>query len=127
MRMQRLLIVLTGVNLALLLGLLAATASVAFGQSANPVVRASAIELVDDAGVVRAQLITTPEGGALLRMRDANGEVRVKLGADGEGSGLLLADGSAQPGLHVLAKRGGTMLSLTDSSGQQRVLRPTDP
>ena len=60
-------------------------------------------------------------------MWDAKGEVRVKLGAGEDGSGLLLADQSTEPGLHILAKRGATTLSLTDTNGTRRVIRATDP
>lgn len=126
MRIQRVPLILTGVNLVLLVWLIAATSGVAAGQSAAPVLRASAIELVDATGLVRAHLIVTPENETLLRMRDANGDIRVKLGASEAGSGLLLADGWAQPGLHVLAKRGGSILRLADPDGQQRVIRPSD-
>jgi hypothetical protein len=124
MRIRTLLVALTGFNLALLVWLVV-TARAAEAQPG--IVRASAIELVDDAGVVRAQLMVTPDGETLLRMRDARGDVRVKIGAGEDGSGLLLGDQTAQPGLHVLAKRGTTMLSLTDTDGTRRVIRASDP
>jgi hypothetical protein len=126
MRVERLPMILTGINLGLLVWLVAATSGGVAGQSAAPAVRASSIELVDDAGLVRAQLIVTPEGETLFRMRDAKGEVRTKLGASEEGSGLLLADDSTEPGLHILAKRGATTMTLSDRSGQQLVIRPAD-
>jgi hypothetical protein len=88
------------------------------------VVRARAIELVDAAGRVRAQLNVESSGEAVLRLRDAAGEVRVKLGASGDGSGLLLLDGATEPGIHMLAKRSGTSLTLTDRSGKRRVVTP---
>jgi hypothetical protein len=128
MRGRLLLTLLTGVNLASLVWLVGAGREVVARQDVVPIVRASAIELVDQAGVVRAQLMVTPDGGeTLLRMRDAKGEVRVKLGAGEDGSGLLLADQSTEPGLHILAKRGATTLSLTDTNGTRRVIRATDP
>jgi hypothetical protein len=131
MRSHRIPLILTGMNLVLLVWIIMATSGTAAGQSAEPavaqVLRANAIELVDAAGTVRAHFIVTPEGETLLRMRDANGEMRVKLGASEEGSGLVMADQSTQPGLHVLAKRGSTVVTLTDTNGQQRVLRPSDP
>jgi hypothetical protein len=126
-RVLWLLAILTGINLVLLVWLLAASREAVAGQVGAPVLRASAIELVDAAGVVRAQLMVTPGGETLLRMRDAKGEVRVKLGASDEGSGLLLADRSTAPGLHVLAQRGTTTLTLTDADGTQRVIRASDP
>jgi hypothetical protein len=128
MRMRSLPLALTGLNLVLLIWLVATTSGVAQGQASAPVVRASAIELVDDAGIVRAQLIVTPEGNeTLLRMRDARGDVRLKLGVSEEGSGLVMADQTAQPGLHVNAKRGSTFLTLTDTGGQPKVIRASDP
>jgi hypothetical protein len=128
MRGRLLLTLLTGVNLALLVWLVGSGREVVARQDVVPIVRASAIELVDQAGVVRAQLMVTPDGGeTLLRMRDAKGEVRVKLGAGEDGSGLMLADQSTEPGLHILAKRGATTLSLTDTNGARRVIRATDP
>jgi hypothetical protein len=127
MRGRLLLTTLTGINLALLIWLVAAGRDAAAQQDVAPVLRANAIELVDDNGVVRAQLIASVDGETLLRMRDAKGEVRVKLGAGEDGSGLLLADQSTEPGLHILAKRGATTLSLTDTNGTRRVIRATDP
>ena len=127
MRAPSFLTVLTGLNLALLVWLALAARDAIAGQAGAPVLRASAIELVDDAGLVRAQFMVTPDGETLLRMRDAKGEVRVKLGASEEGSGLLLTDQSTEPGLHVLAKRGSTTLSLTDTDGTRRVIRASDP
>lgn len=128
MRGRLLLTTLTGINLALLIWLLSsAHREAAARQDVAPIVRANAIELVDDSGVVRAQLIASVDGETLLRMRDAKGEIRVKLGAGVDGSGLLLADQSTEPGLHLLAKRGVTTLTLTDTNGQRRVLRASDP
>jgi hypothetical protein len=123
-------ILLSALNVLLLVWLLATTSQAANGQNGVTSVstlRANAIELVDDAGRVRAQLMMTEDGETLLRMRDARGDVRVKLGASIEGSGMVLANHDAQPGLHVLAKRGSTSLSLQDSSGQPRIFRATDP
>src|SRR5215216_4744465 len=127
MQGRALLIVLTGINLTLLVWLVVTARAAVAQQPVVPVLRASAIELVDAAGLVRAQLMVTPDGETLLRMRDARGEVRVKLGAGEDGSGLMLADQSTEPGLHLLAKHGTTMLSLTDTDGTRRVIRATDP
>jgi hypothetical protein len=64
-----------------------------------------------------------PDGEAVLRMRDAEGTIRVKLGASKKGSGLVLLDASTEPGVHVLANASGT--SLTVKRGrQERVIRP---
>jgi hypothetical protein len=87
-------------------------------------VRARAIELVDERGRVRAQLNVEPDGEAVFRLRDAAGEIRVKLGAGEDGSGLLLLNGSTEPGIHLLAKKSGTQLTLASQGGQRRVITP---
>jgi hypothetical protein len=87
------------------------------------VVRAEAIELVDGSGRVRAQLNVSPDGEVVFRLRDENGTIRAKLGADERGSGLLLLDNKTEPGVHVLATRARTSLTLR-RGGHRRVLRP---
>jgi hypothetical protein len=120
--MPRVAIVLAGINIVLLLGLLL-DAGPGVAQAVPSVIRAHAIELVDDGGRVRAQLNVEPGGEVVFRMRDADGTVRVKLGASEKGSGLLLLDETTEPGVHVLAQRDGT--SLTLKRGDRRhVLRP---
>lgn len=88
------------------------------------VLRAQTIELVDERGKTRASLKTEPGGDVVLRMMDAKGTIRVKLGAAEDGSGLLLLDDRAEPGVHVLAKRGGTSLTLAEHGKETRVLKP---
>ena len=52
------------------------------------VLRAQKIELVDARGVTRARFTTEENGEVVLRLIAANGELRVKLGAGNDGSGL---------------------------------------
>ena len=92
-------------------------------QGVQSIVRARAIELVDDRGHVRASLNVATNGEAVFRLRDADETIRVKLGASKEGSGLLLMDDSTNPGLHVLARHGTTM-SLFNPDGKKRVIEP---
>lgn len=47
----------------------------------------------------------------------------MKLGASEKGSTLLLLDGTTNPGLHVLA-RDGTSLVLQNPDGRKRVVEP---
>jgi hypothetical protein len=82
------------------------------------VLRARAIELVDSRGRVRAQLNVESSGEVILRLRDSAGAIRVKLGASEDGSGLLLANEATEPGVHILANRRAT--SITVQRGQQR-------
>jgi hypothetical protein len=86
--------------------------------------RARAIELVDERGRVRAQINVESSGEAVFRLRDGSGQVRVKLGADESGSGLLLLDGATEPAIHMLARTGGTTLTLASKDGARRVLTP---
>jgi hypothetical protein len=107
----------------LLFGALLYERSHASTQAAPAVVRAEAIELVDQQGRVRAQLNVSPDGQVVFRLRDEQGTVRVKLGADENGSGLLLLDATTNPGVHALATRARTGLTL-QRGAKRRVLRP---
>lgn len=102
---MKLVIALTALNLALLVFTVSA-------QNAAPTLRASAIELVDARGVVRSRLNVEPEGEVVLRLMDRNGTIRVKLGASESGSGLMLADETTQPGVHLIARKGASNVTV---------------
>ena len=57
-------------------------------------------------------------------MMDAKGTIRVKLGASEEGSGLVLLDDNTEPGVHLLASRGGTKVSVAQKGKETRVFQP---
>jgi hypothetical protein len=114
---------ITVLNLALSAALVM-RAPRAAAASAPETLRARAIELLDERGQVRAQINVEPSGETVLRLRDAKGEVRVKLGAGGEGSGLLLLDGATEPGVQLLARSGGSSVSVTGPDGRKRLLAP---
>ena len=97
----------------------------AAAQTQPDIVRARAIELVDDRGRVRAQLDVESSGEVVFRLRDSAGTIRVKLGASEDGSGLLLANEDTEPGVHILANRRAT--SVTVQRGQQRRVITPDP
>jgi hypothetical protein len=128
----RLVLALTGLNLVLLLGnLMMGPRAVA--QDALPVLRGRALEIVDTRGQTRARISIEPETtvdgktypeAAVLRLTGANGRIRVKLGADDQGSGLLLANDQQAPGIHLLATRDGASLKLASPDGREQVLRP---
>lgn len=109
------------VGLAVAVGLLLRD-DPAGGQPAPAVLQAQAIELVDGKGQVRAQLNVSGDE-VVFRLRDKNGVIRTKLGADESGSGLLLNDNNTEPGVHILATRRRTSLTLK-RRGNRRVLRP---
>ena len=129
MKSQRLAVLLTAINLVLLLyNLVQAGPSTA--QTPAPTLRARVFELVDDRGVVRTRLNVESSGEVVLRMTDKNGTIRVKLGAGVDGSGLLLADETAEVGAHILSRRTGTAerpnttsITLVGANGR-RVIRP---
>ena len=123
MRTQRLAIVITVLNMGLLLALGFPGLSV-HAQTTPDVLRARAIELVDAVGQVRAALTVESNGEAVFRLRDANGTIRVKLGASEEGSALLLIDGATEPGAHILSRRTETTFTLRGKDGQPRQIRP---
>lgn len=88
------------------------------------VVRAEAIELVDQRGQVRLQLHLGQDGSGNLRIKDGNGKVRVKLGTSAEGStGLLLMDQSIEPTLWLQTARSGTSITMV-ADGKRRVITP---
>ncbi len=110
MRSQRLLIVLTAINLGLLVFLLT-EARINIGPHGlrvwtniqGPVLRGRSLEIVDDEGRVRASIMvhpadpaaTVPSGGtAILRLVDENGRPSVKLSTTQRGGGLALVGDS---------------------------------
>ena len=129
MRLQRFTLALTAGNVVLLFLLLTQVVS-APAQSAGPVLRGRAFELVDEHGRIRSRLNVEADGEVVLRLLDQHGTIRVKLGAGEDGSGLLLADEKTEPGVHLVARRNGTAARPTTTSltlradGQTRVIRP---
>jgi hypothetical protein len=129
MKAQRLAIALTAINLVILI--LAIAQSGHSDQTAAPLLRGRALELVDDRGQVRSRLNVESNGEVVFRLMDKNGTIRVKLGASESGSGLLLADEATEPAIHVIAGRTGTSerptttsITLRGGGGQERVITP---
>lgn len=115
MKSQRLAVVLTLANLAIL----AVIASLGFGveaQSVSSVIRAQKIELVDTNGQVRGSLEIAGDSEAVLRLRDSSGAIRVKIGGSTEGAGLILYDDSTEPGVQAVARRRATPARSTTTS-----------
>jgi hypothetical protein len=95
------------------------------------VLRARALELVDDRGQIRSRLTVEPTGEVVLRLLDQNGTIRVKLGASQDGSGLVLLDEATEPAIQALARRTSTpdkpittSLTLRGAAGPPRVINP---
>src|SRR5437016_13942891 len=95
MKVQRLLIVLTLVNLALLIFTVDQTRSAAV-ESVPPVVRARALEIVDERGRASLNVLPTKTEAngeasaetALLRLITERGRLSVKIGASEQTAGL---------------------------------------
>jgi hypothetical protein len=133
MNLQRFALLVTVANCVLLLFVLTQSAPTQ-AQNTAQTLRGKALEIVDDRGVVRARIniepaTKMPDGtvypeGVVLRMADPEGRIRVKMGADSEGSGLVLANDTQQPGVQILAKGAGTSLKLTNKNGREQTLKP---
>lgn len=123
MNTMRWMMVLTALNMTALIVVFARTAFSATDE-VPAVLRAHRIELIDAGGRMRARLNTESDGEVVFRLVGENGEIRVKLGAANDGSGLVLMDDSTQPGVHMLAKRNGTVLKLIGQGNRERVLEP---
>jgi hypothetical protein len=128
MTQHRLVIGLVAVNL-LLIVLVAAQAGP--HGTTQDVLRGRALELIDERGQVRATLDVDETGEVLLRLRDRNGTIRVKLGAAEHGSGLLLVDDATEPAVQIIARRtptasrpGTTSVTLRGPETAPRVIRP---
>lgn len=123
MRMIRVAVALTAINLVLLLAALAQKGSAAT-QGGRDVLRGKALELVDQRGQIRARLNVESDGQVVLRLLDQQGTIRVKLGADKAGSGLVLNNDATEPGVHLLAKATGSTIRLVNKDGRERMITP---
>jgi hypothetical protein len=117
MKIQRLLIALTVVNLGLLIFVLLSHIGPALANSVAPVVRGRALEIVDDQGRIRAGIKVQPAETfkptgtkypetVILRLIDPNGRPEVKIVASERGAGLsFVGDSDATQVLLTAAAR----------------------
>lgn len=139
MTAQRLVVALTGLNIALV-------ASVFFGRTPQsvaasevaPVLRGRALEIVDDHGQVRAsisvlpadQAVKMPDGttgypeSVLLRLITSAGRPTVKLTATDDGSALGLGGNSDPTYAQIMARGDSTSLKLSNKNGQVHLVKP---
>jgi hypothetical protein len=132
---QRLLILLTLVNLALVTYTLA-QARAATAESVAPVLRGSALEIVDERGRVRASLNVLPpkvqangETSAetvLLRLITERGRPSVKIAASEQAAGMSLTGPTGTRDTYVIVEAKGTASSLTvrNEDGRERIVKP---
>jgi hypothetical protein len=123
MKMDRLAVILTIVNMVFLIFVLA-RGRTTIAPATTDVLRARVIELIDDHGQVRARLNVEPDGEVVFRLLDGEGTIRVKLGTSKDGSGLLLLNELTEPGIQLLANRDSTQITLTEHGGAQQEIKP---
>ena len=131
MKVQRLLIALTIVNLVLLVFVLAQIQP-AIAQGIAPVLRGHALEIIDEQGRVRASITVNPpvtvdsrlySESVLLRLSDPRGGPGVKIDVDKDHAGLRLGDG-AETGIDVHAKVTGSFVRVTNTDGRTQLIKP---
>jgi hypothetical protein len=137
MRIERLLLALTVINLVLLACSLTRT-DAATASTVADVLRGRALEIVDDRGRVRASIqvlpanpdFQMPDGSigypesVLLRLMSPEGRPNVKLGASRDGAGLGLGGESDPTYIQVIAQGGHPLIRLTDKGGREQVVSP---
>jgi len=135
MKIQRLLILLTLLNLALLVFALARVRP-AVAEGVAPVLRGRALEIVDERGRVRASLNvlpakTEPNGEpyaetVLLRLITERGRPSVKIGASEQAAGVSLAGPSGTKDTYVILEAKGTAssLRLKNEDGRGQIIKP---
>jgi hypothetical protein len=106
--------------------------SVSARQAVEPVLRGRALEIVDEQGRVRAEiLVHGPEtvngirypGAVLFRMADLISGPVVKLTAAANGSALGLSD-DAHGGIQLYARDTASFVRVVDKQGHERIVRP---
>ena len=137
MKTQKLLMLLTAVNLGLL-GYQVVQPHLAGASTADvpAVLRGRALEIVDARGKVRASLAVLPEDPkvmwkgkpypetVLLRLMSSEGRPNVKLGASQKGAALLIGGESDPTYIQVLAEGGESTLKLINKDGTERLVKP---
>ena len=145
MKIHRLLIALTILNLGLLIFLLsritrveAVAPSSSEAVSPAPVLRGSSLEIVDDQGRVRASIkihagdpnFKMPNGKTgypetvMFRLIDPNGRPEVKLGASVEGAGLGFVGETDTTQVLLQTDGPESRLKLTNKDGKQQLIKP---
>jgi hypothetical protein len=135
MKTQRFAIGLTAINLLILMSTLF-HANSAVPPEVAPVLRGSALELVDAEGRVRAEIkvlpadptVKMPDGTkgypetVILRLINSEGGSNVKLATTEDGSGLVL--GSESGYVQILTRDTIPFIKLVSKDGQEQVIKP---
>lgn len=135
MRMQRLLVLLTLVNFALLLFLMLPVGP-ASADGTAPVLRGRSLEIVDEQGRVRASIAVLPSSvqptgerspeTVLLRLITEHGRPSVKMSASEESAGLSLVGPTNTKDTYVILGAHGTVssLRLRNEDGREQIVKP---
>ena len=134
MKIQRIAIAVTIVNLLLMIVLLAKINPVNAQQEQNKssVLRGSGLEITDKQGKLRASITfqetvvqagKTYPGGILLCLINSKGQPSVKLGAMEDGGGLSFSNES-QGYIQLFAKEDGGFLKIKNADGKEQVVKP---
>jgi hypothetical protein len=135
MRLQRILTVLTVVNLALLMFALAQTHPAA-AEGPSGLLRGRGLEIVDEQGRVRASITVLPAKThpsdqaypetVLLRLVTERGRPSVKISASEQASGLSFAGPTGTRDTYVVleAKHSMTSLRLKNEDGREQIVQP---
>ena len=135
MKIQRIAVAVTVINLVLMIFLLAKLRPASAQQQPQnglTVLRGRGLEIVDSLGKVRASISVLPPvtaGGklypqtVLLRLIDSKGGPLVKLGAAEDGGGLNLDDG-ADGGVQMIARNDGSFIKVKNQDGKEQVIKP---
>jgi hypothetical protein len=135
MKIQRVLIALTVLNLVLLVFLMAQIRPVT-AQNIAPVLRGRALEIVDDQGRVRAEIKVLPEqpnfkmpDGTVgypetvqLRLLTSQNGPNVKLGTTEDGSGLVL--GGEKGYTQLLSRTTDPFIKIVTKDGREQLVTP---
>jgi hypothetical protein len=127
MKIQRFAVALTLLNLGLLIFLLAQIQRVE-ADGAAPVLRARALEIVDEKSKVRAD--NMPDGATgypeavMLRLYSSKGRPNVKIAATEDGSGQVLGGESNPTHIQILARGANPIVKLVNKDGQEQVINP---
>ena len=144
MKLQRILLALTVLNLGLTIFLLAQLRRVdADGRTGNgdeiaPVLRGRQLEILDDQGRVRANIKVQPGDPnykwpngkvgypetVMFRLIDPKGRPEVKLGASVEGAGLGLIGETDSTQLILKAEGSESSVKLRNKDGKEQLIKP---
>ena len=136
MKLEKLALGLTIVNLAVLFTNVTRVGP-ALASEAPPMLRGRGLEIVDEQGRLRAQIVFNQpsvgvdgkrnEGGSVFRLIDVHGRPVVKIGGSESGSGMSLAGDSEKrdwSGIQVLANGPGCEIKMKDRAGKEAVVKP---